>query len=153
MNSNKALRPVEIGPTTRIAPPLFAKSGTKIPADIRQANKEAGKQMTKLKDDFILTCMGEVLKANPGMKPGDIDTTKAYITRRADYSPIIITPDNPDPHAKKQKGIVCQGGDTIRFEYDDKYVGHMVIKYEPGKIDIDFFFKEDAEPDEKALSN
>jgi len=135
----------EIPPNYWLEPPVFAKPGTQIPKEVRDANARASILLNNHKDTFIKLCLdclfdpedigeAELQHLN---EPEQIIPTliqklvpeKFELLLRNNYSPVLVIPSELNPNQKKQKGHVRQTGHTLTFNYDGKWIGTMEIQY------------------------
>jgi hypothetical protein len=135
----------EITPDHWIEPPVFAKSGTNIPAEVIAANKRAAAEINAHKDTFVKLCLEELFtEEQVGMAelltPGDhaaistnlvaqLDPEKLNLTIRNVYGPTIVLPTHHDPHKPKQEGSTRQTGHTLTMNYAGRWIGTMDIEY------------------------
>jgi hypothetical protein len=135
----------EIPPNYWIEPPVFAKAGTSIPKEVREANSRAAILLNNHKDTFLklrLDCLftqeeigdAEIQHLNEPERVipeliQKLDPMKFELLLRNDYSPVLVLPSEIDPSKKKQKGHVRQTGHTLTLNYEGRWIGTMEIQY------------------------
>ncbi len=135
----------EIPPNYWLEPPVFAKAGTSIPKEVREANSRAAILLNNHKDTFLKLCLdclftqeeigeAEMLHLNEPERVipeliQKLDPMKFELLLRNDYSPVLVLPSEIDPSKKKQKGHVRQTGHTLTLNYEGHWIGTMEIQY------------------------